>query len=297
VKDMGDGVSTPRIGPVDRREFARLTLITAATVVGGCAANPRTGPESRGESMPEILNTAQESFVGDYSTGDFRQWPSVQNRTYNGAGVDYSPTYSATVVDDPAKGKAARFEVRSGDVPDFGGGERSQVGADQNTTGGTEGQTRWYELSTRFDPNFPQNHADLGWGITNSWHPDSDRGSSPFQWSVGARNGYWSLVTNSQSAPGQYLPTASIFETPLNVGQWHDVRMQVHFSTSEATGWIRLWLGGARQTFTNGTETYFARTLIPGTTTVYYKEGYYRQAMAPTGVLYTSGFRAATDDG
>jgi hypothetical protein len=56
-------------------------------------------------------------FTGDYSTGDFSQWPSVRNRGYNGDGGRYVPTYSTTVVDYPAKGKAAGFEVRSGDVP------------------------------------------------------------------------------------------------------------------------------------------------------------------------------------
>ena len=180
-------------------------------------------------------------------------------------------------------------------TPAFGGGERSQVGAD-DITGGTEGQTRWYEFSTKFDPTFPQNHADLGWGVTNGWHPDSGTGSGPFQWGVGTKNGYWSLIINKQSSPGAYLQTFSIFDTPLNVGQWHDVKMQVHFSTSDTTGWIRLWLGGVRQTFLNGADTYFVRTLVPGTTTVYYKEGYYREAMAPTGVVFTTGFRCATDE-
>ena len=72
-------------------------------------------------------------------------------------------------------------------------------------TGGTEGQTRWYEFSTKFDPTFPQNHADLGWGVTNGWHPDSGTGSGPFQWSVGTKNGYWSLIIQKQSSPGVYL--------------------------------------------------------------------------------------------
>jgi hypothetical protein len=282
---------------IGRRSFARLSLVTAAAIVGGCAAKPEAGPESPTVTTAHIVRASQDSFVGDYSTGDFSQWPSVQNRGYNGPGPDYVPTYSATVVDDPAKGNAARFEVRSGDVPDFGGGERSQVGSDARQTGGTEGQTLWYQLSTKFDPTFPQNHADLGWGVTNGWHPNSGRGSSPFQWNVGTKNGYWSLVINDQSAPGIYLPTSgSIFDTPLNVGQWHDVKMQVHFSTFKTTGWIRLWLGGVRQKFVDGTDTYFARTLIPGTTTVNYKEGYYRRAMAPTGVVYTTGFRCASDE-
>ncbi len=258
-----------------------VTAVAAAVVI--------TVPVTPGAEAEAML------FVGDYSTGDFSQWPDVQNRGYNGDGVHYVPTYSATVVDDPAKGKAARFEVRAGDVPSFGGGERSQVGA-SNLTGGTEGQTRWYEFSTKFDPTFPQNHADLGWGVTNGWHPDSASGSSPFQWGVGTKNGYWSLIINKQSSPGAYLQTFSIFDTPLNVGQWHDVKMQVHFSTSDSKGWIRLWHNGVRQTFTNGSDTYYVRTLVPGTTTVYYKEGYYRQAMAPTGVVFTTGFRCATDE-
>ena len=236
-------------------------------------------------------------WTGDYSTGDFSQWPSVQNRRYNGPGVDYVPSYSATVVDDSAKGKAARFEVRSGDVPDFGGGERSDVGSDENNTGGTEGQTRWYQFSTKFDPTFPQNHADLGWGATNEWHPDTSVGSAAFSWEVGMKNGYWSLTIQEQSSPGVYLQTYSIFDTPLNVGQWHDVKMQVHWSTSETTGWIRLWLNGIRQTFLNGTDTYFLSTLVPGTTTTYYKEGYYREnGIKPTGIVYHTGFRCAADE-
>jgi hypothetical protein len=242
------------------------------------------------------VSAAPASFIGDYSTGDFSQWPAVQNKGYNSYGKNYVPTYSASIVKDVTHGNAARFEVRSGDVSEFGGGERSQVGSNESDTGGTEGQTRWYQFSTKFDPTFPQNHADLGWGVTNGWHPDSSTGSSPFNWGVGMKNGYWSLTIAKQSSPGVYLQTFSIFDTPLNVGQWHDVKMQVHFSTSDTAGWIRLWLNGVRQTFLNGADTYFVRTLIPGTTTVYYKEGLYRAPIAPTDIVYTAGFRCATDE-
>ena len=113
---------------------------------------------------------------------------------------------------------------------------------------------------------------------------------------MGSDNGYWSLTIEKQSAPGTYLQTFSIFDTPLNVGQWHDVKMQVHFSTSDTTGWIRLWLGGVRQTFLNGADTYFVRTLVPGTTTVYYKEGMSREPMAPTDIMYSTGFRCADSE-
>jgi hypothetical protein len=76
----------------------------------------------------------------------------------------------------------------------------------------------------------------------------------------------------------------------------HAVSARVFNETSDTTGWIRLWLGGVRQTFLNGADTYFVRTQVPGTTSVYYKEGYYREAMAPTGVVFTTGFRCATDE-
>ncbi|RZT25358.1 polysaccharide lyase-like protein [Mycobacterium sp. BK558] len=267
------------------RSVFSLVAVIALMMVAGCVSGQAL-PDAKSETM----------FVGDYSTGDFSQWPSVQNRAYNGSGADYTPTYSASVVNDPVKGKAARFEVRSGDWPGFASGERSDVGSDASQTGGTEGQVRWYRFSTMFDPSFPQNHADLGWGVTNGWHPDSSTGSAGFEWSVGSRNGYWSLAVDQQTSPGVYVRDYTIFETPLNVGTWHDVKMQVNWSSGIRTGWIRLWLNGVRQTFLDGSDTYYLSTLVPGSATCYYKEGYYRQAMRPTGIVYQSGFRAATDE-
>ena len=142
----------------------------------------------------------------------------MQNQGYQGPGADYVPTnYSASIVRDPQTGYAARFEVRSGDVPPFGGSERSEVQADANT-GGTEGQTMWYAFSTRFDPSFPQNHADLGWGLTNQWHTADASGSPTVGWYVDQRNGFWSLTIHKQSSPGVYLRVFSIFDVPKIIG-------------------------------------------------------------------------------
>jgi hypothetical protein len=235
-------------------------------------------------------------FNGDYSTGNFAQWPVVQTRYYNSTGTGYTPAYPATVVTDALKGATGRFEVRSGDVPNFGGGERAEVSGSAATSGGSEGQTRWYQFSTKFDSSFPKNHRDLGWGLTNQWHSDSSSGSPTVSWVVSARNGYWSLLIQRQSSPGVYLESTPIFEVPLGTS-WHDVKMQINWSTSDTKGWIRLWLNGVRQKFVNGADTYNVRTMIPGTTNVYYKEGYYRQAMSPTGIVYHTGFRAASDEG
>ena len=238
---------------------------------------------------------AQPLFTGDYATGNFSQWPVLQATNYNDSGKDYVPSYSARIVQDPVKGNVARFEVRPGDVPPFGGGERSEVEGGPET-GGADGQTRWYQFSTKFDPSFPLNHADLGWGVTNQFHARNAGGSPPVSWTVDGKNGYWSLTIEKQSAPGAYLQTIPIFDTPLNVGQWHDVTMQINWSTSDETGWIRLWHNGTRQTFLNGTDTYFVRTLIPGATGVYYKEGVYRQPISSTDIVYHTGFRSADSE-
>ncbi|MEN0139114.1 MAG: polysaccharide lyase [Rhodococcus sp. (in: high G+C Gram-positive bacteria)] len=272
---------------------ALRTLAIAAAVVISVSVTP-LAMTMEGSALP-ITPAAARIFTGDYSTGNFSQWPSVQTKDYNGPGTGYVPTYSASIVPDGTYGAAARFEVRSGDTPSFGGGERSEV-AGGNDTGGFEGQTRWYQFSTKFDSAFPQNHASLGWGLTNQWHQDVGIGSPPIGWYVSQRNGYWSLVVNKQSMPGVDLETLSIFETPLDVGRWHDVRMQINWSTSDTAGWIKLWLNGVQQSFVNGADTFFVRTLIPGTFTTYYKEGYYRESMQPTGVVFHTGFRCAAEE-
>jgi hypothetical protein len=102
-------------------------------------------------------------FTGDYATGDFSQWLYVQNKDYNGDSAGYRNWgYPASIVTDSGRGYSARYELRSDDF--VGPIERSEVAGGSATTGGTEGQIRWYRFSTKFDATFPQNHASLGWG-------------------------------------------------------------------------------------------------------------------------------------
>ncbi|WP_157868763.1 heparin lyase I family protein [Mycolicibacterium chubuense] len=245
-----------------------------------------------------VANTAVAPpiFVGDYSTGNFSQWSVVQNKYFNSYGKDYVPQYPATIVNDPVKGKVARFEVRSGDYPGFVSGDRSEVQSTTALSGGaTEGQTSWYSLSTKFDAGFPQNHANLGWGLVNQWHASDAGGSPPLAFIVNGQNGYLSLMAERQSAPAQYLGKVILWQTPLNVGTWHDITMEVTWSASDTIGSVRLWENGVAQTLTNGSTTYHVRTLVPGGGGVYYKEGYYRQRdLAPTGIVYHAGFRVAS---
>ncbi|HKP43751.1 polysaccharide lyase [Mycobacterium sp.] len=287
---------TPRIG---RREFARLSLTMAAAIASGCAAKPEAGTELPPitSTTAHILDASVASFVGDYSTGDFSQW-WVQCKDYNGEGSSFPGSYSARIVADPSYGNAARFEVRTGDVAPFGGGERSEVSGG-DSSGGVEGQVRWYRFATKFDPTFPSDHASLGWGLTNQWHGDSSAGTPPLNWSVSEQNGQWTLLADRQSSPGAYLGKVALFSTPLDVGSWHDVKMQVCWSTSDSAGFVELWHNGVRQTFTDGSQTYHLRTLVPSSAvpSVYYKEGYYREnGIAPTGIVYHAAFRCAATE-
>ena len=131
--------------------------------------------------------------------------------------------------------------------------------------------------------------------MTNQWHGHGSNTYPPIEWDVNHLNGNWSLMINKQSSPGAYLEIFSIFDVPLGT-EWHDVTMQISWSASDATGWVRLWHNGVRQTFIGGGDTYFVRTLVPGDPTVYYQEGYYRKAMAPTGIVYHTGFRCADSE-
>ena len=132
--------------------------------------------------------------------------------------------------------------------------------------------------------------------MTNQWHPDSDVGSPPVSWTVGMRNGYWSLTISDQSAPGAYLGTFSIFDTPLAPGEWHDVKMQIRWSdvghrrldqvvAQRGTAEVRERIGYLRRSHPD-----------PRYDSVYYKEGMYRAPMSPTDIVYHTGFGAADSE-
>ena len=193
-----------------------VTVVAATVVIIVCVA-----PHQRGARAAP----GTRLFTGDYTTGDFSQWLYVQNKDYNSDAAGYTNWgYPASIVTDPGRGYVARYEIRSGDL--LGPTERSEVAGDEATTGGTEGQIRWYRFSTKFDATFPQNHASLGWGLTNQWHGHGGLTIPSIEWDVHQLNGNWSLVIVKQSSPGAILKIFSIFDVPLGT-EWHDVTMQI----------------------------------------------------------------------
>jgi hypothetical protein len=254
-------------------------------------------------------------FTGDFSTGDFSQWPVVNNKLSPGPSSGYVPQYPATVIsEDKDCGYIARFEVREGDVP-FGSGERSEVSDDGSAgTAVMDGETAWYAFSIKFDETFPDDQWSVGWGIVIQWH-DLATDFSPvlsFGWKTpnpGDPNadGKWFLVQNQQDASGTQLGGDNpqmLLELPLNQGEWHDFKMQIKMSGSTSSdggdpdsGLVRVWRNGVAQTLLGGSTTFIGQTIVPGVAGVKNQLGLYRQLdTAPTGIVYHTGFRVADSE-
>ena len=128
--------------------------------------NTETPPVEEAGAVPST-----RLFTGDYDTGDFSDWRWMHNAYYDGTGTDNPQTsYAARVVDDPERGKVARYELRSGDIA-VGDNERTEV---VGPIVGREGETGWYALSYKFDPEFPMDHASQGWGVVSQFHTETD---------------------------------------------------------------------------------------------------------------------------
>lgn len=246
-------------------------------------------------------------FTGDFSTGDFSQFDSMANKLINGDPAGYLGGYPIAVISqDHDCGYVCRIEVRDGDIPSFGGGERSEVGH-STAAAVAVNTTAWYAFSVKFDPVVPDDHtsSDYGFGIITQFHDEQiDSPSLSWGWPATPVSpvGYFSLVWEPQSAPGTYLGTKRLLDLPLDKGNWHDIKMEVHWSTSDANGYARVWHNGVRQTFITGSwgsgQTFTGRTVVPGGTNVRVGQGLYRAAegTSPTEVIYHTGLRMADSE-
>lgn len=258
-------------------------------------------------------------FTGDFSTGDFTQWPAIQNAYLNDVGSNWpaglADNYAVQIVPSGDLGHCARFEVRDGDTAS-GPNERCEIqgGASVNV-----GQTAWYAFSIKFDETWPTNQDDLGWASVTQFKGEGTSPVLQFGWLLsatpGQRNGYWYLCHNPQntnpSGGWSFVGTNSgygspIAEFPLELGRWHDIKMQVQWK-QDNTGFVNLWRNNQRVTFTElggGGTTFTGQTVAqnggsPGqeVTTIKVAQGIYRQPnVSPTGIVYIAGTRAATNE-
>jgi hypothetical protein len=243
--------------------FASLALLATPMAMQNAAAAVPGGLDIPGN----ILRT------GDYNTGSLSQWSGSQK----------SQPYSLTVQSDDVRegGYAARFEVRNGDNP-IGYGDRAEV---QASTGESEGKDRWYSWSTKFDASFP---SYTNWQVVSQWHAEAD-GSPPIGFY--AYGDQLIIQANRFAAPGVPLSTEIIWRGPMRRGEWQDIKIHVHWSGSDSVGFVELWIDNVRQTFDDGTQRRYVRTLYPGYG-AYFKQGLYRQSgVSGTGVIYHDGLQ------
>ena len=200
-------------------------------------------------------------FTGDWETGDFSQWQVCQSKLVNGrCSTVGRGNANMAIVDAPGARQgqhAARFTVRPGDVPNFGGGERSEV---QSSAAGAlvhEGDERFYEWSVQYPENMPD--VSGRYFIILQWHSSS--GSPPL--AIDLSRGSVDIGGDGvKSAPRRTIG-------PIRRGQWVDYVLHVKFSRNAGSGFVEAWENG-KQTVQRTNRA----TMVDGEN--YLKQGIYR---------------------
>ena len=216
---------------------------------------------------------AKKIFSGDYSTGNLTQWAMVQAKGINGPTTPGYCTYSACVrYGGLGHETAARFEVRDGDVPPFGGGERAEVlpGAwnASRTAMVKEGDERWYTMSVKFDETWQNpRHGPDSWFMVTQWFPQNGTTVGPALTLQVTQDNYLEL-----GGAGAAIPYRRKI-APIRPGQWEDYVVHVKFSEDPNVGFVEVYQNGKLVV-----ERHNRPTLSPGGGGAYIKQGVYRDA-------------------
>lgn len=245
--------------------------IAVVLALGGVVALPALWTDA--EASSPIKVGGRELFVGNVDGGDFCQWATVQNKVANKPACSYDQAFHGMRVErESATHKtAARFEVRDGDVPEFGGDERAELRA-PGVVDVREGDERWYEVQFRFPSSF-QNPTS--WFVVLQWHAGG--GPPPLALEVSPA-GTLDLVNNRGEAPKKTIG-------PVRKGSWVKYVLHVKFSTDPAVGFAEVYEDG-----TLVVAKHPRRTM--SSASAYLKTGIYRDVReTSTAVLWQDGFR------
>ena len=246
---------------------------TLAVALAGVVALPGVWSGSSEAHAAAVPVGARQLFVGNFDSRNFCQWATVQNRVANTPGCAYDQGFYGMQVqsDGSAHPTAARFEVRDGDIPEFGGGERAEVRAPQ-VMDVREGDERWYEFSFKFGSTFP---TPTSWFEVMQWHAGS--GSPPLALEV-ATDGTLQLVNNRGEAPRRTIGA-------IKRGTWVRYVLHVKFSNDPAVGFAEVYQDGKLVVGRHSRKTMASDV-------GYLKTGIYRDAREQaTAVLWQDGLR------
>lgn len=234
-----------------------------AIVLEGPAATPaaRTAPAVPLGPQPPAL------FVGDFETGDHRQWGMVQETSADRIQVVQAPARQGRF--------ASRHEVRAGD--DEGRAELAET----STVPLRTGSDLYFGWSTYFTTDFPS--------------PDETQGhSSVVQWKGEGSGPPPTEMTTRMQRIGLRVDNVDLWSTPLTRGVWHDFVVHMRFSSDPRVGFAEITHNGVPQRFAGGQSRIHYATLKSGTDS-YLKLGYYRSTMIEkTGVVYHDAMRVGT---
>ena len=241
-------------------------------VTRGRPGPPRPSPviEQQG---PELL------YETSFAAGNFTEFNSCQwtGRNDDCQAYDGTADYSATVVAAVGRPHVARFEVRDGDVPPFGGGERAEIAA-PGPNGGADhavyvGDERWFAFDMNLDASFPN---PGGWGgVLWQMHPQSTTASPSLVLDIDP-SGNLGLANHD---PSGALRTDL---GPAAKGAWRRYVIHAKFSADEGVGFREMWIDGVQvEPLT------MCKTMIPGDTYNYMKLGHYRDSPSTgTAIVY-----------
>lgn len=251
---------------------ALILLGTLAVAAAGLVVVSSTASALPAVQLP--LVGASELFIGNYDTSNFCQWATVQNKTTNSPACDYDQNFRGMkiVADGPAHPTAVRYEIRDGDIPAFGGGERAESRAG-DVANVKEGDERWYQFSMKFGSSFPNPTGN--YFVVMQWHPGD--GSPPLALEVN-RSGVLQVVNNRGAAPNRDIG-------PIKRGAWVNYVLHVKFSSSVSVGFAEVFQDGKLVTPRH------SRVTMAGTS-LYLKQGIYRDPVErSTATVWHDGLR------
>lgn len=214
-------------------------------------------------------------FSGDYTPGNLSQWEVAQNYAWNnppGTATSLG-TYAVQVLaGGPTQGShAARFELRDGDIPNFGGGERTELSSSAPGATVKDGDELWIEQSIKFDSTFV---CPTDWFLVQQWR------SGPNSPAAALNVNSSCALTLGNNVSGVNLPIGNIGK-----GAWHKYVIHAKFTQSAGTGWVEVWQDGVQKIQRTGMQ-------LMDASTGYLKQGIYRSAaLSSTAIVSHSGLR------
>jgi polysaccharide lyase-like protein len=255
---------------------SRLFLLAAAALAlaGSASAQHPSTDSSHGRHDKKFWS-------GDFETGDLAQWWRVQ-----------AVPGDVRVVKSPVRqgSYAARFVVHPDDVPVGDEGERSELRASQDDSGGYSGLEEWYGWSTLFPRNFNPTPG-TSWNFFLQWHDSLNNGCGPniayqvdeakrpARIRLRVRGGRISLSSCDARYDRSWYPVA------LTTGRWYDFVVHVRWSSDPRVGFVQAWINGKLVV----RKTKIA-TLYPGDG-IYVKQGFYRKPSDRVSTVYQDGMR------